>query len=262
MKVNALLINISLVVLFFLWSNFVEAIGVSTKRIYLDERKSEENFVVTNRENMEQTCQLSITHYDFKENGLLVNYKVGEKPHFSAESKIRFSPKKFDIAAKSKQTVRFVMRRQKNALAQELRSHLVVLCKPKVTRIPQTNVGNNLVDISLSPVLAHHIPIVVRPKEIKDVSAEIKNITYSKGTLNFDLFRQGNRSIYGKVEVINSDNNEVVTKSQAFPIYIESNKKNLALSVNSDIPPEKLILRFTEDKKEGGTIIAEKKFKH
>lgn len=244
--------------LFFIVSSYVSALGISTNRIALDQNNNENNFVITNRETDDKTCSLSLIHYKFNESGKLLNYEKDEKIIFSAENHIRFSPKTFDIKANSKQKVRFVMRRKKSALAQELRSHLAVSCKVKnVVNSSVINPLDNTTSLSIRPVLVHHIPIVVRPTKIENVTAEIKNVTYENGAFNFDLFRSGDRSIYGTVSIINIDTNEKVTESKLFPIYVESTKKNLTLHVGNDFPPKQLLLQFVEDKSYGGTLIAE-----
>ncbi|MGJ8691252.1 MAG: hypothetical protein ACSHW0_02080 [Thalassotalea sp.] len=243
-----------------LFSSFnVNAVGISTHRIYLDDNQSEENFIVRNRELVDKNCDLALTHYKFDDVGVLSNYEEGEEPLNSAEKLIRFSPKRFTLKSNESQKVRFVMRRRSNAPIGEFRSHLVVRCKDISPNINAGTTKENIAKISVKPILVHNIPIVVRPGNIQNAEAELQNVVYNNGKLNFDLVRSGERSIYGTVMVINRETDKVITESRLFTIYRESKKKNLELNLDTDVAKDKLLLRFVEAKGYGGTLVAEVK---
>jgi P pilus assembly chaperone PapD len=231
-------------------------VGISTYRIYLDSDHSFENFLVSNRLNQAQECDLRLTHYKFDELGNMSSYEDGEAPLYPADDLFRFSPRHFNIPANQEQTVRFTLRRKSNTPDVEHRSFVVVSCQKTVLDIPNTNSdsNSNLVSIALSPLLEHNIPLQVRPKKIAAV-VEFKNIRMQDTKLNFDMQRSGDRSIIGTIEIYDKDSGELITNSNPLVMYIETITKSFTMDLKKSYDINNLIIKFVEDKRYGGTIV-------
>jgi len=233
------------------------SIGVSTYRIYLDNNNAQENFQVINRYNVAQQCNLKLVHYKFDQTGNLLRYGPDEKPINSAQNLVRFSPRHFDIKANSRQTVRFTMRRKSNTESKEYRSHVVIDCKDKVETHELKSTADNIANISIKPQLLHNIPLVIRPGKAISATASFDNINFDKGILSFDLLRTGNRSLYGKIEVIDKNTQEIKTVSKTLTMYTETTKKNFSITLGDDYKAEDLLIKFVENVNFGGSIVLE-----
>lgn len=249
--INKLVFKFNLVAFVILISGVISlpafAVGISTVRIYLDNTQSEQNFVVYNKEAKRQECELLIRHFDIIGNGEVQPYIGDDIPKSSAESWIRFSPKQFVLEGFQSQSVRFRFRRKPNAEAAEFRSFLAVDCMAD-----KNELVNEDVQYGLLPRLRHNIPIIVRTGNL-DASVEFTDIGMASDTVEFSIVRQGTRSVYGHLALIDTRTNEIVSENTHFVIYPETQKKSYALAAKG-VKAEYLSLQFVENKKEGGSI--------
>jgi P pilus assembly chaperone PapD len=230
-------------------------VGISTKRIYLDNDNSTSNFVLSNRQLTPQNCALSITHYNFDEFGQMLEQDGNVLPQYPAETLFRYSPKKFNIPAKQKQTVRFTLRRRKDTEPYEHRAYLVVDCEPVATTITsnQNTSTNGMVKMTMTPKLLQNIPIIVRPKKI-EASIQFLNLKLSNNVLQFDLIRMGNRSVFGKIKIFQRQSQELIIESGPVIIYLDSRQKNFSMGVPGNYRIDDLLITLDEEAKYGGDI--------
>ena len=226
-----------------------QAVHISTYRIYLDKDNRNTSFMIFNRDAKSQECNLSLKHYNFDGNGVMSNYEGEGVPAHSAKNWLRFSPKKFTLTPANTQTVRFSMRRKARAEAAEYRSYVVVDCGA----VKMQGAEDQL--ISIQPKLIHNVPIIVRTKAL-DAKVSFEDIVIGNGLLNFSLARRGNRSIYGKIELINKLTDDVIGSSRGISVYTESSKYPLSYKIGEH-KLENMKLRFTEDTQYGGSIVYE-----
>lgn len=241
------------IVSFFMLSFIVEtasAVNISAYRIYLDKDNRTSSFVIFNQDTNHQNCHLSLRHNSFDENGTMRHLSRDVVPDNSAKNWLRYSPREFKLTPTQSQTVRFALRRKANAQDGEYRSYLVVDCS---IDNPQKEGETNL---SLQTRLVHNIPIIVRSGKL-DAQLDIDNILIENDSVHFTMNRQGTRSVYGEIEVINTTNNDIVSMSRSISIYPETKRHQFKLPIKG-INPQNLKIRFTEDKDFGGSIIFEK----
>jgi P pilus assembly chaperone PapD len=230
-------------------------VGISSKRIYLDQDKSTDNFVISNRGITQQSCKLSTSHYTFDEFGIMSEYTGNTLPEYAAENVMRFSPKSFHIAANSKQTVRFTLRRKKDIAAREHRAYLVVDCA-EITNNSSLNNNNKagFVQVTIKPKLLHNIPIVIRPKKLT-ATVEFSNVVLNKNILSFDISRTGNRSVFGKITVTNRNNGQEISQSNPMAIYIETQNKSFNMAIPEGNTLADLMITLNESAEYGGDIL-------
>jgi P pilus assembly chaperone PapD len=230
------------------WAN----VSISSRRINVDYEQGTTNFIVTSRQATSQECNISLTHNSFDEAGHMSHYTGKDLPPYAADDLIRYSPKTFELPANRKQTVRFTLRRKPNTPAMEHRAYVVLACSGKVFDQP-TAADNNAPRFTIQPILKHSIPLIVRPQKLQ-VAVNFDNIRIENNTLSFDLNRLGERSVYGNVEVINKDNNEIISTSASLVMYIETTSKSFNMVLPQSIQTEDLVLRFKEDANFGGDL--------
>jgi hypothetical protein len=220
-----------------------QAMSISTYRIYLDSENSSASFVMYNATSLEESCKLSLVHHNFDEFGTISAVDSAVLPDNSASPWIRYSPKNFSAAALSPQTVRFTLRRKANTSAQEYRSYLRVYCKANETASSKSE--STTTSISVKPRMVQNVPIIVQ--------VNFSNFHLVDNSLHFDIHRQGNRSVYGKIELIDKKSGEVISYRKNISIYTETNLYKYELP-SSDKALNELGVRFVEDTKFGGSI--------
>jgi hypothetical protein len=226
-------------------------VSLSTQRIYLDQETPNANFVIRNRDNASQECSLGLTYFQFDEHGSMLPYD-GVTPPNAAENIARYSPKRFNIEPNSKQTVRFTLRRKRDIPAIEHRSYITVSCKNIITS-DSVKVDDGLASISIRPQLQHNIPLIVRPKPLT-ATLQFSDVILDNNRLSFNLHRQGPRSVYGKVKLVDLSSGKTVSESGNFAIYHETKLKSLHMAVPKGLSLNSLKLEFNESKQEGGTF--------
>lgn len=227
-------------------------ISISSRRINVDYLQGTTNFTVTSRQNTAQQCNITLTHNSFDEAGYMTHYTGKELPPYAADELVRYSPKEFELLGNQKQTIRFTFRRKPNIPAMEHRAYVVLVCQDKERKQPKLS-GSESASISIQPILKHSIPLIVRPQKL-DVEASFDNIRLENQFLFFDFNRKGNRSVYGSVEVINRENNEILTKSASLVMYTETTTKSFNMKLPVAIKLEQLVLHFKEDVNFGGDL--------
>jgi P pilus assembly chaperone PapD len=227
-------------------------VSLSTQRIFLDQESPNANFEIKNREIYPQECKLGITYNDFDEIGNMLPYLKSEPPLNAAEKVARFSPKNFRIEPNSKQVVRFTLRRKHDTPPIEHRSYLTVACKNLIdNRI--FKVADGQTSIPINPQLQHNIPLIVRPKALS-VELRFSDVALKERRLTFKLHREGTRSVYGKVKLVDKQNGETVDESGSFAIYHETKEKLLLMAVPQGLSLNNIKLEFNEAKEEGNAV--------
>jgi P pilus assembly chaperone PapD len=243
--------SLSITLLFVSTLSNANNISLSTQRIYLDQDSPTANFEIRNRDNYSQECSLGITYFQFDEQGSILPYDGITPPPNAAENIARYSPKHFKIEPNAKQKVRFSLRRKRDITAIEHRSYITVTCK-NLMPSEQFTVGNDLVSIPIRPQLQHNIPLIVRPKNLS-ATLQFSDVVLENNKLSFNLHRQGPRSVYGKVKLVNNSNGDTLSESANFTIYHETTQKSLHMSVPVGLSLNNIRLEFNESEREGGT---------
>lgn len=247
-----LLLTTTFALLLILISIKSHAIHISTYRILLDDEKRNAEFIVSNSDLIEQDCKIILKHYHADDNGKILDYEGNKIPDNSAKPWLRYSPRKFVLTPKNKQTIRFTMRRKPNSRSDEYRSFVSVDCTP----VRGSNQNAQL--ISFAPKIVHTVPLIVR---VGDVTAQVgisAIAVNNTGAISFQLMREGNRSIYGNVELIDNTTDEVVSSIRGTSVFVENDHRKLTLPSRGK-NPKNLSIRFIEDKFLSGDIVVEKR---
>ncbi|WP_448567978.1 fimbria/pilus periplasmic chaperone [Thalassotalea ganghwensis] len=231
-----------------IFSTYLQAnVGISTYRLYLDPAHDNEDFIVTNKLDRPQKCSLGFLHYQYDESGNINDMPLKTTPENSASKLVRLSPKHFTIEAKQRQTVRFTLRRKKDTLPVEHRAFVTVNCIPQKTAAEEnaTKSDKNLARFKLSPQLVHNIPLVIRPKRLQ-ASVKFEDVRIENETLFFNLVRSGERSVYGKIKLLDKNTSEILKESRNLVMYPETINKSFEMKIGTNYALNDIVIQFTE----------------
>jgi hypothetical protein len=97
-----------------------------------------------------------------------------------------------------------------------------------------------------------NVPIVVRTGKL-EAEISFSNMSVKDGGILFNVNRKGNRSVYGDIQLVNKSNGEIIGFTRNNSLYTETTTSAQKLALKG-FSINELALRFTEDKKYGGTI--------
>jgi hypothetical protein len=233
------------------------AVNLTTYRIYLDDNNRSESFIVFTRDVVPEDCSLNLKHFDFDAKGKMSLYTGAQVPDNSAEDWVRFSPKNFVIQPGKPQTIRFSMRRKPNTESQEYRSYVSVSCEDVVSEAAKKdpNAPKDRPTVSVKPKLVQNVPLIIRTGPL-DVKASFGNVQINGHMVSGQILRSGDRSLYGRISLIDKNTGEEMAFTDAISIYTETLEHSFEISASNDknIPIEQLALKFVEDELYGGSL--------
>lgn len=223
------------------------SVSISTRRLYLEPKRSITDIRVLNMEAQAQSCDVEIGDVNINNQGLI---ELSAESVNSAKPFIRLAPKRFNLAPKEHQMVKLIYRRKPGMEDGEYQGVVAIKCKDAITE------GNTQEQVTIRPTLVHNVPVIVRTTYMP-IQAEFTATKIAGDILEAEIQISGQRSLTGTLTLINSASNEIVTEQKNISIYAQQPKKSLALplDVGNDVP---LLLRFTEDPNFGGDLVIQK----
>jgi len=216
-----------------LMPKYVDALGVTSKRVVFEGRKRSAVVTVINNSKEQRTYRLSWRHFKMTKDKALVAISDDELPEGLRPSKdmIRFSPRRFTLPSKSSQQVRMMLRTPAGIPDGEYRSHLAIIPEAPVQPYGDRREGTQLKSSQkagavLTMLAGASIPIIVRKGSLSaDVKIEELSARRSGNTININFMvnRTGGKSVYGRLAfVCNAGANETLLKFiRGYTIYAE-----------------------------------------
>ena len=237
-----------------------QAASLTSYRIYLDEQNRTESFIIFAKGNSAEKCSLKLKHFNFDNKGIMTLHKDKKIPENSSKPWIRFSPKHFTVQPRKPQSIRFTMRRKPNTDASEYRSYLSVSCKEAIDKTVETVPGRP--SVTVQPNLVQNIPIIVRTGALQ-ATAQFENMNIENGKVTANLTRHGERSLYGRLSLVNNKTDEEFSFTSGVSVYPETTTHQFSFPINKkDMPAiEDLALKFVEDRNYGGSLTIVKNLK-
>ena len=217
-------------------------------KIFIDKNKPFHNYTIFNQGNSTAECKLSFIDYNIAENGDFKIIKAGDSsPINSAIKKLRISPKRVKVTAKSSQKVKVLVRGLRSFPDGELHSYLSISCRE--TDVALSN------GITILPNFIYNIPVTIRKGELK-ATAELNNLKVEHHNnsyyLTFDMLREGNRSLYGTFTVTD-ETGDKIGEISGFTHYIQAKSIPVKVTLTA-VPKGKVTLNFTEQERFGGDV--------
>jgi hypothetical protein len=204
------------------------AASLGTYRIYLDNENRQQKFIVKNSGNIPEQCDVSFSYMAYDGEGGVKKLSSVEQATLSepAIKRLRYSPKQFTIKPKSFQYIAFNYRRQINDKAAEYRTYANIQCIEVDKKIKK--------GITLKPTIMHSVPLVIRTGKSSALTANLlfSEIKQQQSNLSFRLSHQGERSVYGDINLVNEKGEQLKLLQRNVVIYPEMQYKDFSFSLD------------------------------
>jgi P pilus assembly chaperone PapD len=256
MLIKNTLISLTLVISLAASLSAEAGVSFTNLRIFIDNKSNKQDFTLLNRGDTSENCQVSLVDYNVSEDGSLTALKPNQKATNSAQPYIRLSPKRVTIKPQQSQKLKIIARGYRKAESNELHSYLSIACTPQTKSISPLKSQNDdeYKSAGMMPTFINRIPLVIRKEQVPVVIdfSDISFTTEGENTLlNFTLLKQGERSTYGKLKLLDDTGSQVAIKSSV-SAYMQVKAIKHTLKFKSSESSE-FTLIYEEDPKFGGT---------
>ena len=237
---------------------------IAPTRVVFDGRRGTE-VILNNIGNEEATYRITLELRRMNDKGRLddvdqVNANEKEK---AALGVIRFAPRRVTLPPNQPQSIRVGMQAADSLPDGEYRAHMLFRAIPKTPAVDAAQNAGNGLKIQLIPIYGISIPVIVRKGDLK-AAAAMSNLRIGADnegpTLEFDLSRQGDKSIFGEIHVTKPGVAEPISIAKGIAIYPEVTKRNVSLP----LPPEaaskmhgEVVISYYEAPEAGGGLITQ-----
>lgn len=236
-------------------------------RVMLQGNKKSITVTLINRGDEEGNYRMFFRNIRTNDNGEFSEVEEPIAGENFADKMVRFSPRRISVPARSKQSIRVLLRKPQGLAEGEYRSHLVFRKLPSQNSILDQSDEQNTVGFSLRPIVEVTIPVIVRHGTLSAsmslANVEIKQNNELEAELQLTINRTGDRSLYGDLNVwlVKSDGNKRnIGMARGIAVYTPNDKRifNLPLDLqDQSLSSGKLLLEFNEDPAYGGNLRAD-----
>lgn len=236
---------------------------VAPTRVVLDGRRGTEVFL-NNIGAEEATYRISLELRRMTPAGTLEditpeNANTIEK---SALDIIRFAPKRVTLPPNQPQAIRIGLQDIDGLPDGEYRAHMLFRAIPKVEPVVDDPAPTGL-KIQLTPIYGVTIPVIVRKGNLTATAALANPRMASEPQgpmLQFDLSRNGDRSVYGEIQVTKPGVAEPVMIAKGIAVYPELTSRVVSLPVPAEAVAQlhgEVIISYYETPEAGGGLISQ-----
>jgi P pilus assembly chaperone PapD len=245
----------------------VQAAGdllVAPTRVVLDGRRGAE-VILNNIGSEEATYRISLELRRMNDNGKLdeITPETANDTEKAALEIIRFAPRRVTLPPNQPQSIRIGLQATETLPDGEYRAHMLFRAIPKTPEATAEEAPANGLKINLIPVYGVTIPVIVRKGDLK-ATAAIANATIAKDnegpTLQFDLSRNGQRSVFGEVQVHKPGISEPLLVAKGIAVYPELGSRQVSLPLNADSAAKvqgEVVISYYEAPEAGGALITQ-----
>ena len=237
---------------------------VAPTRIVLDGRRGAE-VILNNIGSEEATYRISLELRRMGDNGRLEDIlpeDASDKEKAALEI-IRFAPRRVTLPPNQPQSIRVGLQATEALPDGEYRAHMLFRAIPKTPDATAEAEPGNGLKINLIPVYGVTIPVIIRKGELK-ATAAIANASIARDnegqTLQFDLSRQGDKSVFGEVHVTRPGVAEPLLVAKGIAVYPELGSRQVSLPLDGTTAgkmPGEVIISYYEAPEAGGGLIAQ-----
>lgn len=237
---------------------------VAPTRIVLDGRRGAE-VILNNIGSEEATYRISLELRRMNDSGRLedVAPEAANEKEKAALDIIRYAPRRVTLPPNQPQSIRVGLQAAEALADGEYRAHMLFRAIPKTPDATVEEGPANGLNIRLIPVYGVTIPVIVRKGELK-ATAAIANANIVREpdgqSLQFDLSRQGDKSVFGEVHVTRPGVAEPLMVAKGIAVYPELNGRTVSLSLDPAAAakmPGEVVISYYETPEAGGGLIAQ-----
>jgi P pilus assembly chaperone PapD len=220
----------------------VHAVGdllVAPTRIIFERQTRSADITLNNIGATPATYRISLEFKRMSADGQLVEIKEPNELEKLTQSMIRYAPRKIQLAPNQPQQIRLSIRKPENLPDGEYRVHMLFRAVPEegIEQIatPDTTQG---ISIQLRPIYGISIPIFIRQGSL-EATAAIKNVKQTvvdgQTMLAVNIGRDGKKSVYGAVKVLQSGAKQPVGYVRGVAVYPEVNERTILVPIDPKI---------------------------
>lgn len=243
---------------------------VHPTRIIFEGRERTAQIDVINNGTEEGTYRISLVRRRMTETGEFVSVETPQPGEQFSDEMIRFSPRQVTLPPGGGQIVRLQLRKPSDLEPGEYRSHLYFQALPP-TGPSRAHSGAQDVEIELTAIVSLSIPVIVRHGE---TSATVRFAHTRIGTeqadnedlpaVEFELQREGNRSVYGDLIVSftpRGGRETVVGRANGVAVYVPNPVRRgripLRMPAGHSLANGRVEVTFVERPESGGRVLAD-----
>lgn len=217
-------------------ANDAQAIRLTMKRVMFEGSQRTADLTIINNTAEEQVYRLGFKTMRMTQGDGLETLEDGvQDPALkSADSMVRFSPRRVTIPAGGSQQVRLMLNKPKDVADGEYRSHFWIRPEAETAKFdpaPQDNASSGP-SVQIKMLAGVTLPVFVRVGPM-NVSATMTNIKATRNgeriAVTMDINREGNRSLYGDVEF--SCNGKTLHQVRGIAVYTELATRTVRLNM-------------------------------
>ena len=237
---------------------------IAPTRVVLDGRRGTE-VILNNIGTEEATYRITLELRRMNDRGRLddVDPVAATDKEKSAIDVIRYAPRRVTLPPNQPQSIRVGLQPTDTLPDGEYRAHMLFRAIPKAPAAGSgEEVGSGL-KIQLIPIYGISIPIIVRKGNL-EATAALSNVRMSADnegpTLEFDLTRKGDRSVFGEIHVTKPGTAEPITIAKGIAIYPEVASRNVSLPMPPEVAAKmhgEVVISYYEAPEAGGGLISQ-----
>ena len=234
---------------------------IAPTRVILDGRRGTE--VILNDE--EATYRITLELRRMNDQGRLddVDVVAANDKEKAVLDVIRYAPRRVTLPPNQPQSIRIGLQAIDALPDGEYRAHMLFRAIPKTPAADGTADTANSLRIQLIPIYGISIPVIVRKGNLQGTAA-LTNVRLGKDnegpTLEFDMARQGNKSIFGEIHVTKPGQSEPISVAKGIAIYPEIASRIVSLPLSPEVAAKmqgEVVISYYEAPEAGGGLIAQ-----
>ncbi len=237
---------------------------VAPTRIVLDGKRSAE-VILNNIGSEEATYRISLELRRMDKVGHLDDIALdgANDTEKAALGMISFAPRRVTLPPNQPQSVRIGLRGIETLPDGEYRAHMLFRAIPSTPAVTEAQSGSSELKIQIIPIYGVTIPVIVRKGKLT-ATATLTNAKMARDnegqTLQFDMSRIGDRSVYGDVKVSKPGLANPLIVAKGIAVYPELQSRVVSLPLSPDEVAKlkgEVTIGYYEPAEAGGALIAQ-----
>jgi P pilus assembly chaperone PapD len=237
---------------------------IAPTRVILDGRRGTE-VILNNIGNEEATYRITLELRRMNDQGRLDDVEVttANDKEKSALQVIRYAPRRVTLPPNQPQSIRIGMQPVADLPDGEYRAHMLFRAIPKTPAADASQDAGNGLKIQLIPIYGISIPVIVRKGNLQ-ATAALSNVRMGKDnegpSLEFDMTRKGDKSVFGEIRVTKPGVAEPITVAKGIAIYPEITNRIVSLPLEPEVAAKmygEIVVSYYEAPEAGGGLISQ-----
>lgn len=237
---------------------------IAPTRVVLDGRRGTE-VILNNIGDEEATYRITLELRRMNAQGRLddVDAEKATDQEKSALDVIRYAPRRVTLPPNQPQSIRIGLQPNEALPDGEYRAHMLFRAIPKAAPVDAAASPTEGLKIQIIPIYGISIPVIVRKGNVS-ATAALANVRIGKDnegpTLEFDMKRSGNRSLFGEIHVTKPGVSEPLHVSKGIAIYPEIGQRVVSIPLSPELAAQvrgEVVISYYEAPEAGGGLISQ-----